>query len=150
MTKRYRYYNKQEVQDIVKQCYSLHEALRRLGRAISGGNQSNLKKFIEVNDIDITHFTGKAHNKGKISNKRKLANQILVLGVPQSRRIAVEQLRRALNEVGIPYKCNNCGINEWLGKPLALEVDHIDECYWNNQLNNLQYLCPNCHTMKNR
>lgn len=150
MAKPYQFYCKDEVERVVKECFSVYEVLRRLGRTLSGGNHSNLKKFIQINNIDIGHFTGQGHNKGKVSNKRKSADEILVMGLPTDRRTAVEQLRRALSEKGVVYKCNHCSINEWQGKQLALEVDHIDECFWNNTLINLQYLCPNCHAMKNR
>lgn len=44
-------------------------------------------------------------------------------------------------------KCESCGIgSEWNGKPLTLQMDHIDGNSDNNSLDNLQILCPNCHT----
>jgi hypothetical protein len=46
-----------------------------------------------------------------------------------------------------PYKCELCG-NEgnWLGKPLSLQVDHIDGNSSNESIDNLRFLCPNCHS----
>lgn len=44
-------------------------------------------------------------------------------------------------------KCESCGIgSEWNNKPLTLQMDHIDGNSDNNALDNLQILCPNCHT----
>ena len=43
-------------------------------------------------------------------------------------------------------KCENFGLEEWLGQPINLEVHHIDGNRKNNELNNLQLLCPNCHS----
>lgn len=43
-------------------------------------------------------------------------------------------------------KCANCGISTWCGKPLPLEVEHIDGNHSNNSENNLTLLCPNCHS----
>ena len=44
------------------------------------------------------------------------------------------------------YKCSCCGITEWNDKPLALQMDHIDGNNTNNVVENLRWLCPNCHT----
>ena len=50
--------------------------------------------------------------------------------------------------------CTECGVTEWQGIPLILDVDHIDGDYRNNSQSNLRALCPNCHsqtsTYKNR
>lgn len=44
-------------------------------------------------------------------------------------------------------RCNRCGINEWLGQPLALELEHKDGDRHNNSRDNLECLCPNCHSL---
>lgn len=44
------------------------------------------------------------------------------------------------------HKCECCGNTEWLGKPINLQVHHIDGDKTNNTLDNLQLLCPNCHS----
>lgn len=42
--------------------------------------------------------------------------------------------------------CECCGISEWLGKSIVLEVHHIDLDTTNNNFDNFQALCPNCHS----
>lgn len=44
-------------------------------------------------------------------------------------------------------ECECCGITEWLGQPLSLELDHIDGDASNNAPSNLRMLCPNCHSI---
>ena len=45
------------------------------------------------------------------------------------------------------FKCNNCKIDTWFGKPLTLELDHIDGDHHNDTRSNLVALCPNCHSL---
>lgn len=43
-------------------------------------------------------------------------------------------------------ECNNCHISEWNNKPLTLELEHKDGNHNNNLRENLECLCPNCHS----
>jgi hypothetical protein len=44
------------------------------------------------------------------------------------------------------YSCSACAISEWNGKQITLEVNHIDGDALNNCLENLEFVCPNCHS----
>ncbi len=61
---------------------------------------------------------------------------------PLSRR----QIKKMLLRDGLPYKCSICGIHEWEGMPLSLQLDHIDGNTHNGDRDNLRLLCPNCHS----
>jgi len=49
----------------------------------------------------------------------------------------------------IPYKCDECGIDDnWNDKKLVLQLDHINGINNDNRIENLRFLCPNCHTQQ--
>jgi hypothetical protein len=55
--------------------------------------------------------------------------------------------KRILRENLMEYKCNECGISEWKGKKLSLHLDHINGDRWDHKIENLRFLCPNCHSL---
>jgi hypothetical protein len=57
-------------------------------------------------------------------------------------------LKKQLYKEGLlEEKCSECGLgNVWQGKPLVLQIDHIDGDHYNNELSNLRILCNNCHS----
>jgi hypothetical protein len=55
-------------------------------------------------------------------------------------------MRRYITETK-GYKCEDCGCGStWNNKPITLQLDHIDGNSDNNSLDNIRWLCPNCHT----
>ena len=52
----------------------------------------------------------------------------------------------SIQSTSLPYECEKCHISEWMGQKLTLELHHIDGDHYNNSLENLQILCPNCHS----
>jgi hypothetical protein len=54
--------------------------------------------------------------------------------------------KRLLKEGIFENKCSDCGIFEWNGKPLNMQLDHINGCSHDHRLENLRFLCANCHS----
>lgn len=47
----------------------------------------------------------------------------------------------------LPYECQECALlPAWRDAPLSLHLDHINGDRYDNQLSNLRFLCPNCHS----
>lgn len=44
-------------------------------------------------------------------------------------------------------KCARCGIDSWQGKKIILEYEHKDGNHFNNDRDNVECLCPNCHSL---
>lgn len=60
---------------------------------------------------------------------------------------ATEPIKKRLKQYNlIPYSCHICSIVEWENKPLNLHLDHINGINSDNRLENLRFLCPNCHS----
>jgi hypothetical protein len=144
MTK-YRYTDEELVQ-AVAQSTPIAGVLRILGIKPAGGSHFNISKRIQRSCLDITHFLGKASNKGG-RFPRLTASEILVKRDQSLPRAKPRLRRRAMLEIGLSAVCNQCQTSEsWMGKPLVLHVDHIDGDAWNNEIHNLRFLCPNCHS----
>jgi hypothetical protein len=69
---------------------------------------------------------------------------LLVRGRTQTNR---SHLKQRLLAAGVKENRRElCGIAEWLGKPLSMHLHHKDGDGTNNELDNLEILCPNCHS----
>ena len=57
------------------------------------------------------------------------------------------KLKKRLVKDGIKKNvCEICNITEWNGKPISMQLDHIDGDSHNHKLENLRMTCPNCHS----
>jgi 5-methylcytosine-specific restriction endonuclease McrA len=103
---------------------------------------STLESYLKILDIE---YKGNMGMKGlKSSPTRKHASYYF----DNQTYINSHKLKNRLIEDGIfERKCYNCGLTEWMGEPIPIELHHIDGNKFNNNKENLQILCPNCHSM---
>lgn len=132
-----------QIAQLVVECFSYAEMLTKMGRPFSGSSHSWLRERIRDIGSDISHF-------GK---RRKLlgskGNILYSLETLMARRVQLTQSikRRILATGRIPNICEICGqLPEWQGRPLVLQLDHVDGDNLNHSWANLRILCPHCHS----
>lgn len=148
-------YTKQLLEHHVQNVTSFAALLRSLGLRDVGGNYRHVQGRCRYFMVDTSHFTGPGWSKGLtlatsqivavISQKltTPFAEQFCENSKAKSSSVA---FRRTVIANGIAYRCAHCGGDAtWNGKPLKLDLDHINGISNDNRLINLRFLCPNCH-----
>lgn len=132
---------KEELQKLVNESNSYREILVKQGKSISGAAIKLLKSTLDSYGID-THllYERKPH---KHAEKIPLENLLV-----KSSFYDKKNLKRRLIEAGLKTNCcEKCGNKgEWNGEPLTIQLHHINGDRTDNRIENLQMLCPNCHS----
>ena len=111
--------------------------------AVRFKNSKGCKEAYETDKRSVKGFSDTARKKSLLT-RQKHSFEYMINNPNQF--YASEVLRRSLLFSGREEKCEICGISEWQGKKLSFEIDHIDGDRSNNDLSNLRFLCPNCHS----
>jgi len=133
MARQYANYSDQDIIDGAKEVKSLSGLLRKLELIPCGGNYGTIKIKLKSLGVNCDHWTGQGWNK---DDQLKDWNKY-------TKRGSFKKL--LLKERGVI--CEGCGLSEWCGKPIPLELDHIDGDGTNNNKENLKLLCCNCHAL---
>ena len=130
--------NLSELQEIVNQANSKADICRALGIAPKGGNYAIIDKLLTQNGI-VWDKSYVPWNKGKCyKNKHRSLSEILVKDSPHK---STFKLKLRLIKEGIKqHACECCGYTD------TAELHHINGNPTDNRLENLQILCPNCHS----
>lgn len=108
-----------------------------------GCKQETLNSYLKKMDIN---YAGQQAKKGQTKgNSYKPAMFYIETKTPiTSFKLKEKLIRDGLKE----EKCELCGCVTWLGQKIPLELHHKDGDHFNNELDNLQILCPNCHSIQ--
>lgn len=135
---------------LIERHSSFQSVLHELGLCPGGGNYKALhQRFAELN-VDTSPLYAKIHSTRVLQlteehNKGRLdASSVLIENSPYSRSV----VRRILmQEKLLEYRCECClSPAHWQGRELTLQIDHKNGSSNDHRLENLRFLCPNCHS----
>lgn len=137
-------YDQAYLAKLTTQVQSYWELLTLMGRPQTTGSLHYLQRKVKEFGISTTHFKV-LPSPGR--RQSLTVGEILTSGRLSTRRESSERLRKAMVSVGVPYQCKLCGKDPiHRGQPLRLQVDHIDGNVFDNRIENLRFLCPDCHS----
>lgn len=132
---------------IVEKSLSIASICRKLDIRPTGGNYKTIQYYIDIYNISTEHFTGQGWNVGDMYRPVRVPLKFEDILIENSTYTNSTSLRkRLINNKLLINKCYECGITEWNGKKLTLQLDHINGNNRDNRIENLRLLCPNCHS----
>ena len=143
-------YSKEELQHLLDSSNGYGDVLSKIGLGRKGRNPDKLKIIIKEYDLDETKMNknrSEFYKKCAIQTHLKTTKPLSEILVKNSTFTHASYLLKKLVKAGLKeYKCEICGITEWTGKPIVLQVHHKDGDNKNNELENIEIVCPNCHS----
>ena len=127
---------------------SIKEVIEKLGLRAAGGTYKFVKDAARKHGLDLPVYdeakrTVSAVGKNKIPDER-----VFIENSQYSNRTSIK--KRLRDDYGWEWKCMNqdcpSPTPEWAGKPLSLQLEHINGVHNDNRVENLMFLCPNCHS----
>jgi hypothetical protein len=136
-----------QLRDAVAKSLSVAEVIRAVGLIPAGGNYDQVQRRIRELEIDTSHFLGQRRNKGA---KFKSWHSPIEFLLVANRFTSSHSLKKRLFKAGLKKpRCELCG---WCQRApdgrIPVELDHINGDRFDNRLENLRVVCPNCHSLQ--
>ena len=127
---------------LVRESKNIYQVCIKLRKRPTNNYYLLVKNVIEKYKLSTTHFTNEVESKKGVkhlTNEEAFSNR--------GKFYNLSALKKRILKYNIKsYKCECCGISNWVGKPLSLQIHHINGNRFDNRIENLQLLCPNCHS----
>ena len=124
--------------------FTYKELCEKIGMPTFGNSLRALQKRLKTENIDTSHFDQYKFCRGKKSQQSLAIEDCLILN-PKCSNTTIRS--KMLEYKVLEYKCKECGlVDNWNDKFITLELDHINGNNKDNRIENLRWLCPNCHS----
>ena len=130
---------KEQLQEYVKDSTNWKELMIKCGYK-NINTRNNLKRKLETCNISIDHFDYNSKSYKRYNNEE--------IFIKDSKYASSYGLKdRLVKYYKWEYTCSSCKLSEWLGGAIPIELDHINGDHHDNRIENLRFLCPNCHSL---
>lgn len=135
-------FTKSELAAAVNKSLSITDVLNNLGFRNHGANYKTIKKSLIQWNINIDHFD---RIRAITKNKKVYTKEEIFCKNSKYSRSSLALAAKRYN-IFEDDRCSRCGIVEWNGETLSLQIDHINGVNTDNRIENLRLMCPNCHS----
>lgn len=140
-----RTWTEEQLEIAVMKSRSLRETLLSLNLAVAGGSYEHIRKHIDRLKLDTSHWNGQS-GKGRLGRNKQLHLDDIL---KTDSNYPSHQVRIALVKAGVKEnQCEICKIKDWRENPITIQLHHKNKIRNDHRLENLQMLCPNCHSQK--
>lgn len=136
--------DKEKLEKIVKESFSYSEVLTKFKLS---HHTETLKSYLKLFSISVEHFN---RNKYTNYNRVKVPLTVRKEDFSVNSKKTNKYIKKVILENNlISYICASKGCEnqgEWLGKSITLQLEHKNGIRNDHRLENMEFLCPNCHT----
>lgn len=135
----------EEFIDLVKNSRTMSSLLRHFGMENKGNNYKTCKKRIYELKICTNHFLKRIESS---NYSKRVTKEEFIKKLTEKSHYSRGSLKKYLIKFNIlKYECIKCQNNGlWENNKLTLQLEHKNGIFDDNRIENLTFLCPNCHS----